>query len=187
MKVLSIDIGIKNLGYVFSNAEYPEINSKFKSDDIKFNINVIECNRVDITNMTHNIVKCQECKLHHERCIPDYLDHFIQDHREMFETADIILLERQPPVGILNVQDILFMKFRSKILLVNPRSVHLFFKMSKDYDTRKLESERIASEYLGHFDNFLFNQRKHDMADAVLMILHYCKCNVVVKKTKGVA
>ena len=161
LKILSIDIGIINLGYVFAQG-----------------LNVIECNRIDITKVKHNKVSYCNCNLHHEFCIPDYLDHFIQEHANIFETSDIILIERQPPVGITNVQDLIFTKFRNKVKLVSPNTIHKFFKMTKcDYDIRKIESLQIAHEYLEQFTSFQNNERKHDISDAMLLIIHYFKTN----------
>lgn len=159
-KVLSIDIGVLNLGYVF--AELAET------------IKVIECNRVNITLMKHNKVSRCNCQLQHEFCIPDYIDHFIQEHSELFETADMILVERQPPMGLQSLQELFFIKFRHKIKLVNPASIHKFFNMAKcDYDLRKNESETIASVYLEPFYSYQMSERKHDISDAMLMIIYH--------------
>jgi hypothetical protein len=165
LKILSIDIGIINLGYVYSEG-----------------LNVLECNRVDITKVKHNKVPYCNCKLHHDFCIPDYLDHFIQENPDIFKNSDIILIERQPPVGITNVQDLIFTKFRNKVKLVSPNTIHKFFKMSKcDYDTRKIESLELTNKYLKQFTTFQNNERKHDISDAMLMIIYYLtkekKCN----------
>jgi hypothetical protein len=174
--ILSIDIGIINLGYVFCSLGSSTTTSIKKSTyflDEYFPINVISCNRTNITNIKHSIIKFCDCKLHHDYCIPDYLDHFIQENIQMFEQAAIILLERQPPMGVTNVQDLLFTKFRDKVVLINPGSVHKYFSMSKDYSTRKLQSEKIATRYLCSFHEFNNNSRKHDMSDAMLMIMYY--------------
>ena len=172
-KVLSIDIGIINFGYVFA--------------ELSENVNVIECNRVNIMNMRHNKVNRCDCTLHHEYCIPDYLDHFIQEHQELFNVADIILVERQPPMGLVNIMDLLFTKFRDKVKLINPGSIHKFFKMTKcDYELRKIESQIIANEYLNTFVNFQNNERKHDISDAMLMILFYFHSLKNVKKIKKI-
>jgi len=191
MKILSIDVGIINLGYVF--AEIHSVYIKYRNLSLKtkynqendFNINVIECNKVDITNIRHSSVKQCDCKLHHDRCIPDYIDHFIQEHIHLFESADMILIERQPPVGITNVQDLLFKLFRNKVLLISPNSVHKYFKLSKDYDIRKIESEDIAKKYLSNFTNFNNNIRKHDISDAMLMIIYYYKLNKIKNEIKN--
>ena len=161
LKILSIDIGIINLGYV-----YAEIYSN--------DIHVIECNKIDITCMKHSKIHREECTLHHEHCIPDYLDHFVQEHSHFFEEADLILIERQPPVGITNVQDLLFTKFRNKVNLVSPSTIHKYFKMTRcDYDLRKIQSYNLSKIYLENFQNFINHERKHDMSDAMLMIVYY--------------
>jgi len=193
LTVLSIDIGIINLGYVFAkiklcdyskifNVLLRRINKKHKdeySNDVKNmllnNVNIIDCNRVDITNVKHNRINRCDCLLHHDFCIPDYVDHFIQEHQELFDNSDLILLERQPPVGITNVQDLLFSKFRNKIIMISPVQIHRYFKLSKDYFIRKEDSEYISQDFLKLFKQFNNNIRKHDITDSLLMLLYYHK------------
>ena len=186
MFVLSIDVGITNLGYVFAEITFPDLVVKYRKTLLDQNkeyrtgtqdIRIISCNRVDITRVRHNLVQRCNCTLHHDNCIPDYLDHFIQEH-PMFEQCDVLLIERQPPVGITNVQDLLFTRFRDKVLLISPNSVHKYFDLSSDYSDRKINSERIASTFLSGFNNFTENHRKHDISDALLMILYYYKLKV---------
>ena len=182
MKILSIDIGISNLGYVYAQIDFPEINNSSKYKNLKnnesyqfnYNLKVIDCDRVNITKVKHQRVKRCDCKLLHENCIPDYLDHFIQEN-VYFEQCDLLLIERQPPVGITNVQDLLFTKFRNKVLLISPNSVHKYFGLSSCYETRKVETEGISKDYLENFETFNNNIRKHDIADALCMILFYYK------------
>ena len=170
LKILSIDIGIINLGYV-----YAEVGDK---------LNVLECNRVDITNMRHKLISHCDCKLHHDNCMPDYIDHFIQEHT-FFENCDLILIERQPPVGITNVQDLIFSKFRNKVKLVSPNTIHKFFKMTKgNYDLRKNESLNLSYEFLNDFKSYQFHERKHDMSDAMLILIHYFKNQIKPKIPK---
>jgi hypothetical protein len=189
LKILSIDIGIINLGYVFANLlfeEDAEYNNYFTGD--KKPINVIQCGRVDITIMKHNKVEFCNCKLHHDLCVPDYIDHFIQENENIFNLADIILLERQPPVGIMNVQDLIFTKFRNKVNLISPNAVHKYFNMSKSYEIRKYESELISKKYLSTFNEFNNNKRRHDISDAMLMLIYYHKIynNKYIKKNNKV-
>ena len=186
--ILSIDIGITNLGFVysqicfddnFSGSKYKNLllNSdyKFNKETMKNNVRIIHCNRIDITKVQHRVVSRNCCKLLHENCIPDYLDHFIQEHQILFDKSDVILLERQPPVGITNVQDLLFKQFRNKVKMISPNTVHKYFGLSGDYLLRKQESEKISKPFLCDFKNFKDNIRKHDISDALLMILYYYK------------
>ena len=189
--VLSIDIGIVNLGFTYAKIEYPKLSGSryknLKSNEVyQFvkSINVIDCNRIDITKIKHKRVQICDCKLHHDRCIPDYLDHFIQECK-YFEECDVLLLERQPPVGITNVQDLLFTKFRDKVIMISPNSVHKYFNLNHCYDDRKEQSEKLSNVYLSQFLNFQKHLRKHDIADAMLMILYYYKIELdkLIKNT----
>jgi hypothetical protein len=127
LKVLSIDVGITNLGYVYAklNLDISKFTSKYKAHienekhQFNNNIDILDCNRIDITKVKHKKVPYCVCKLHHDRCIPDYLDHFIQE-TSYFKECDVLIIERQPPVGITNVQDLLFKLFREKVLLISP-------------------------------------------------------------------
>jgi hypothetical protein len=186
MLILSIDIGITNMGYVYSSLEFNNdftgsriknliINSNYNKELVQNNVCILKCNKVDITKMKHKFVKRECCKLFHDNCIPDYVDHFVQENQELFEKAELILLERQPPVGITNVQDLLFKQFRHKVLLISPNSVHKYFNLSKEYSVRKEQSEKISNSYLCNFENFKNNIRKHDISDALLMIIYYYK------------
>ena len=196
LKVLSIDIGIVNLGYVYSEITFPTEfesnkyksllkNERYNYHTAKKSIEIIDCNRINITLMKHRKVSMDCCKLHHESCIPDYLDHFVQEYSDFFESCDILLLERQPPVGITNVQDLLFTKFRHKVILVSPNTVHKYFSLNSNYSIRKTESEHIASGYLINFTKFSKNNRKHDMSDALLMVLYFYKTKLdsLIKET----
>jgi hypothetical protein len=170
-KILSIDIGIVNLGYVFV--------------EIQNGLTVKACNRIDITQVQHCRVSRCNCTLYHDNCIPDYLDHFIQEHQNLFDEADEILIERQPPVGITNVQDLIFTRFRNKVKLISPNSVHKHFKMTRnDYELRKQQSVTISNEYLKDFFNFESNTRQHDISDAMLMILYYTERETLKEKVK---
>jgi hypothetical protein len=207
LNILAIDIGILNLGYVYANVIFKDYSPEYEKKSIKINkcfnkrnnyeryskklneclkkeINVFSCDRIDITECKHIKVHRSECKLEHESCIPDYLDHFIQENSFIFENAEIIILERQPPVGITNVQDLIFTRFRNKVKLISPNTIHKFFKMTRsEYEIRKIESEKITSIYLETFKNFTNNCRRHDISDAMLMIIYYFKTRVVKKKS----
>jgi hypothetical protein len=187
LKVLSIDIGITNLGFVYAeiNLDLHEKSSRYKAkllnenyllneEVIKKGIKIIDCNRVDITSVQHKRVSYCDCKLHHDRCIPDYLDHFVQE-TVYFEECDVLIVERQPPVGITNVQDLLFKQFRDKVLLISPGSVHKYFGLNSVYTERKEKSEKISELYLSQFSKFTKNIRKHDISDALLMVIYYYK------------
>ncbi len=185
IKVLSIDVGIINLGYVYGTISLglPEqnkyaariINNNYLNPNISRDITIIDCKRVNITHMKHETIPRCECSLHHSRCIPDYIDHFIQE-LPYFKECDVLIIEQQPPQGLMNVQDLLFKTFREKVLLIHPASIHTYFGLPKGglYLERKAKSELIAKSYLSDFQGF-DDERKHDMSDAMLMLIYYYK------------
>ena len=196
MKVLSIDVGIINLGYVYAELtiEEPSVSSKYKNlllnsvyneDIFNKNCKIIDCNRIDITKIKHRKVPFCVCKLHHDRCVPDYLDHFIQEIPH-FEECDLLIIERQPPMGIMNVQDLLFKLFRDKVMLISPNSMHKFFNLNSDYNERKIQSEKLSLNFLSNFENFNKQIRRHDISDAMLMLIYYYKISMdtLIKNSK---
>ena len=120
MYILSIDIGIINMGYVLIELDTETIN-----------FDVIHVDKYDITYFNHDTIKIDVCSLNHDYCLVDYVNHFIQEKQDLFDKADIILIERQPPTGITSVQDLIMARFRDKSRLISPRSVHTFHRMNK--------------------------------------------------------
>lgn len=164
-RILSIDIGIKHLAFTYSlaNKDYT-----FKS------ISKVEL--LDISVFKHEKVSKKECKLEHEKTFCDWIEHIFQEYDE-FEQADYILIERQPPMGLVAIEQLIFSKYRKKSILIHPCSVHSFFNMSDyDYETRKQKSEEISQEYFNlddKYSKFLSFSRKHDISDTILFVIFW--------------
>ena len=161
MLYTSIDIGYHNLGLV-------------QCDD---QLNVLYSKRIDITRY-----RCPEgCKLYHTNEVADLISHFVQEYSGILDTADVILMERQPPGGLTNIETILFYIFRNKIKLISPNSVHAHFGYSHlNYEQRKERAVSIASKYMT-----ILGMRKHDIADAFCMILYFSNCEKLNLKNKN--
>jgi len=158
MIFIGVDIGYYNMGLV-----------RCKTDPLE----VTWCNKVDITNYTHTRVSFCDCQLHHTHEMGDYVLHFIQEHRWLFDEADKIFIERQPPGGFGAIESLLFVTFREKVELINPNSLHKHLGIGHlDYVRRKEETIKKATPYLSHIHNYNKNFRKHDMADALCMCLY---------------
>lgn len=147
-RVLSIDIGFHNLGLVVASWERGgpievEMAKKVSLEDYKY---VAPSNEIAFL-------------------VPLFVD----AHQVLFDSSDVILIERQPPGGFTNIQTLLHYMFRDKVILVNPVSMHAHFGMRHlDYEGRKARVESIASRYVTSLE-----ERKHDIADAMCMILYY--------------
>lgn len=156
MLYLSVDIGYNNLALI-------------KSDENK---KVSDCDLVDIKKTKDN---CHdpECKLYHDNCFTDYMEHVFKEYSDYFDT-DAIILERQPPEGFVVIEQLIHSKFRSKSIIISPSSMHAHFDIGHyDYETRKKCTEKIAEKYLENFPTYKFAERKHDMADAMCQLIYY--------------
>ena len=99
-KVLSIDIGVINMGLSLSviNKDYT-----FKE--------VLLVDNIDITSYKHSKCKYSECNLHHTKTFCDWVEHMIYENREHFDYCDIILLEKQPPKGFVVIEQLIYSKY----------------------------------------------------------------------------
>lgn len=163
MYVLSIDIGVINFGITVSKID----------KDFNF-IEVIWLDLINMTEFKHRTVSEKECGLYHSRTFSDWLDHVYQDNLKFFEEADFILIEKQPPMGFVAVEQLIFNKYRHKSVLINPRKVHSHFDMvNMDYDSRKVRSQQIALPCIKNKDlleQLNFYHRLHDICDSLCML-----------------
>lgn len=160
--LVSVDIGYSNMAIV-------ELSTNFTD----FTVNSVH--KIDLSNFNEREVYMAMIK-------------FISEYKELFDNANLILIERQPPQGLTNIQDILAYHFSYKVKLICPRSMHKHFMISKlDYDSRKQHTVKITSKYLKDFLVFNNEYRKHDIADAFCLALYYIeknkKPNIVVPET----
>jgi hypothetical protein len=149
MKILAIDIGYHNMGLVLAEAgKGPKIEVEFIKK-----------------------VSLEDYKHIYSNDIVDLVPLFVDAHKYIFESADTILIERQPPGGFTNIEVLLHYMFKHKVILVSPVSMHTHFGMRHlNYDQRKERTVEIANKYLNEDIPY---ERKHDIADALCMILYH--------------
>lgn len=165
--ILCIDIGVIHLGLCVA-----DVSDDFSHHEILF---------VDLVDITHHHpkwakTKKSECELHHARQFADWVAHFVENYREFFDAADLILIEKQPPQGFVVVEQLLFAQFREKTQLLNPRTIQAYFGIAHlDYDARKACVEKIADRELPEhlLEQSHFYERRHDIADSVCLLLYY--------------
>lgn len=163
MIIVSVDIGYINMGLSRCVVD-EEYNTKFT-----------HAFKVDITRLTHRRVAPQDCKIPHTCETCDRVAHFIQEYEPFFEEADHVLLERQPPMGLKDIEALIMTKYRGKTKLISPNKMHKHYGISRfSYEERKVKTEEIAFKHVGHLSTYQGQERKHDMADSV------CICNFFV-------
>ena len=149
MKVLAIDIGYHNMGLVLAES----------STGPKIDVEYIKK------------VSLEDYKYIHSNDFVDIIPLFVEDHRDLFDKAEKILIERQPPGGFQNIEILLHYMFKDKVTLVSPVSMHVHFGMRHlNYEQRKERTVSIAEKYI---DGDIPYERKHDIADALCMILYH--------------
>jgi hypothetical protein len=149
MKVLAIDIGYHNMGLVL--AESSDKGPKVEVEYIKK-------------------VSLADYKYIRSNDFVDVIPLFVEDHQSIFDGADRILIERQPPGGFQNIEILLHYMFKDKVTLISPVSMHVHFGMRHlNYEERKERTVVISEKYMGEIPY----ERKHDIADALCMIIFY--------------
>ena len=165
--VMSIDIGILHLGLSVTTL------------DEEYNIiEIVWIDLIDITKFTHTWgIRKEKCKLFHTKTFCDWLNHVFQENIFFFEIADYILIERQPPMGLVAVEQLIFSRWREKAILISPNSMHKYFNIGhKDYDNRKIATEKIAKMFLKNkalVEQLGYYHRVHDITDSICIMLFW--------------
>jgi hypothetical protein len=142
-------------------------------DNVILDSEIFLCELVDITDLVRNCSD-KECTLYHDKIICDYVMHLFKKFKNVFEEVDYILIERQPIMGIVSVQELIMREYRNKSRLISPNAMLKFYGILHfDYSKRKECTEEIANKYLSGIKMFVFNERKHDMADAFCIIYYF--------------
>jgi len=169
MLVLAIDVGILNLGLVQS-----EIDDDYRVHSVRY------LDLIDLTVVRHNLVSVRDCRLHHSNMLVDRIQHMVQENYALFDDSTYILIERQPIMGLTNVEQVLCLLFRDKVQLVSPNSMHKFFGISGyTYEGRKDQTEKLVAPVLDQIapqsmvDRYTALERKHDVADALCLTLFW--------------
>lgn len=174
--VASFDIGIRNLAACFCKLNDDTYEIESVSSIHKYDLYMERCDSMDRR-------KCEACKRTRKGGMDeiDGLYHVLAGPlRDELKRSSVVLVERQPPQGIVTVQAILYERFIDRIRLMAPQKMHAFFGMTDlDYEGRKKRVEILAREVLcqkaepdivSRYDAL---PRKHDVADALCFVMCY--------------
>jgi hypothetical protein len=163
--VLSIDIGIVNMGISVSI-----LDGEFNVKEVTY------VDLIDITDFTHQreLVGIK-CDLYHTKSIADWMEHVFNEHLPLFRESDYILVERQPPCGLVAIEQLIYYRWREKCILISPRSMHKHYNIGLyDYEMRKEKTMDISTNlYKWHkraIDRYETFERKHDISDSVCLM-----------------
>ena len=103
--------------------------------------------KIDVKYMKK--VSLEDYKYIHTNDFVDLVPLFVEDHQDIFDSADKILIERQPPGGFTNIEILLNYMFKDKVILISPVSMHMHFGMRHlNYEERKERTVSIADKYI---------------------------------------
>lgn len=153
--ITGVDVGLHNLGVI--KCVYEDNN-----------LDIIDFKLIDLYKY-----KNYESELHM------LIDCFVVEYKDLFNT-DYILIERQPPGGLIVIQELLAYIFKDKVRLISPRSVHSKLGINYYcYDQRKIKTVQFLYDNLTHnkktelllsLNNI---SRKHDIADAYCLVKYF--------------
>ncbi len=134
------------------------------------------------------VIECTKENCHHYKGIACYLHHVFERY-PMFQECDVMLVERQPPLGLIAVQEILRYEYGEKVKMMLPTKIHEWFHFRdypKDatkeerYELRKVWSVELAQKVLREYCQQELvdtvtgpNERVHDIADAFIQLWYH--------------
>lgn len=115
----------------------------------------------------------------------DLVARFVVRWRSAFAACERIFVERQPPGGMRDIEQLLYAALGggARVSFLAPNSLHAHFRIGARhgwgaYDQRKVRAETIAARYISAngsaaaaADWAALGERRHDAADATLMAI----------------
>lgn len=160
LHLMAVDVGVINLAIAHGTC---------RADYTALHVTDIEV----LNTMVFEHCRVQEdtCPLHHTGTASDRVAHVVQERQHLFDRAHTIVIERQPPGGLRDVEQVLMTMFRNKSVLVSPRTMHVFIGSNQlEYAGRKrmaIERACVVAPWI--VDRF--PDKPDDAADAVCLML----------------
>ncbi|AVK74570.1 hypothetical protein pqer_cds_148 [Pandoravirus quercus] len=115
----------------------------------------------------------------------DLVARFVVQWRSAFDACERIFVERQPPGGMRDIEQLLYAALGggARVSFLAPNSLHAHFRIGVRhgwgaYDQRKVRAETIAARYISANGSVAaaaewatMGERRHDAADATLMAI----------------
>lgn len=189
MRLVAFDVGVKNLALV-------EVVLDPESLDIQSVDSVAKYNLYDRAVCDKKV--CNVCRpkgLHSLLAAPalDGLAHVLKENDARISAADAVVIERQPPCGLVAIEAVLYTRFIAKAVLMMPQKMHRFLGINKlGYEERKQktteEAERLLEARGTQQAKVAFScmARKHDVADALCIAACYADCIKKAQKKRQV-
>jgi hypothetical protein len=149
MRVVSIDVGLRNFGYAIIN-----------------NGILIDFDSICIWDLVPK----------KKRTDYPYIARVLVDNTNIFKGADVVLIERQMQSRMKMIACALRCFFWEKSKMIAPLSVRKYFKISTGvYKENKKASKIFVTRFLDHpqTEKYMSSKKKDDMADAIIQGMYY--------------
>jgi hypothetical protein len=149
MRVVSIDVGLRNFGYAIIN-----------------NGILIDFDSICIWDLVPK----------KKRTDYPYIARVLVDNTDIFKGADVVLIERQMQSRMKMIACALRCFFWEKSKMIAPLSVRKYFKISTGvYKENKKASKNFVTRFLDHSqtEKYMSSTKKDDMADAIIQGMYY--------------
>lgn len=161
--IASIDVGWQHLAFAIVLTDHSLL------------WNIRKTKLINLKELKHKRVKSGECKLNHSNNASDLLDHFFQEYGHFFDDVSLVLIEKQPPTGLVVVEQLLYSHFKSKAMLVYPKSMIAHFGLPDNRELRKKKVEQLALRWMPSLKYHLKDHydRVQDICDCVMFIKYF--------------
>lgn len=142
---------------------------------------------INLASHVHRRVPAATCTLHHSAMTVDKVAHVVQEFGDWLDAAEEVIIERQPPGGMTDVEQLLVASTRNKARLMAPQTMHAHLGLSRlNYEQRKRATEAFASSLCPALQAHTGLRRKHDIADAVCLAVTRAaqRCREVAAKPR---
>ena len=149
MRVVSIDVGLRNFGYAIIN-----------------NGTLIEFDSICIWDLVPK----------KKRTDYPYIARVLVDNTDIFNGADVILIERQMQARMKMIACALRCFFWDTSKMIAPLSVRKYFKISTGvYKENKKASKNFVVRFLDQqqTEKYKSSKKQDDMADAIIQGMYY--------------
>ncbi len=159
MLLVGVDVGVTNLA--LSVVEVPDDCTEAR---------VLDINLINTQHFEHTRVPRRTCTLGHTGMACDRVAHVVQERQHVFDAAREIVIERQPPGGLRDVEQVFVTMFRQRCHVMAPQTMHAHIGSSGyEYDERKRVSIRVATPYVPDIESRF--AKADDVADSVCLVL----------------
>jgi hypothetical protein len=155
--VLGIDVGVLHLALAVTLT-----NANFSS----FRVSHVEL--IDTRILQHDRVAQEKCTLQHTGMACDRVAHLLQEREALFRSAHVVVVERQPPGGLRDVEQVLATLLRHKVCVMAPQTMHAHIGSSgMPYAERKAWAVEVASSLVPEL--VVRFPKADDVADAICL------------------